>query len=64
MSIYQKYCREQLDEAGKLTGIQFDYPSDFNFGYDVVDAIAAQTPEKRALVWCNTEGEEHFFTFD
>lgn len=64
MSIYQKYCREQLDEAGKLTGIQFDYPSDFNFGYDVVDVIAAQTPEKLALVWCNTEGEEHFFTFD
>ena len=25
--------------------------------------MAEQTPEKRALVWCNTENEEHIFTF-
>ncbi len=44
----------------KLT---LDYPENFNFGYDVVDAIAKKTPSKRALVWCNTEGQEHSFSF-
>lgn len=63
MSIYQNFCREQFDASGKLIDIQFHYPENFNFGYDVVDAIAAQTPDKRAMVWCNTEGEERTFTF-
>ncbi len=38
-------------------------PEDFNFGYDVVDAWAKEEPEKRALVWCNEDGEERVFTF-
>ena len=63
MSIYQNYCREQFDEAGRLIDIQFHYPDNFNFGYDVVDAIADETPDKRAIVWCNTEGDEREFTF-
>lgn len=63
MSIYQKYSREILDEHGALQEITLDYPNNFNFGYDVVDAIADATPDKTAMVWCNTENEEHFFTF-
>ena len=63
MSIYKKYCTEQLDGHSRLTDIRFEYPENFNFGYDVVDAIAAQTPRKRAMVWCNALGEEHTFTF-
>ena len=63
MSIYQKFCREALDDRGNLQKLTLEYPEDFNFGYDVVDAIAEQTPEKTALVWCNTEDEEHIFTF-
>ncbi len=63
MSIYRNFCREILDEKGALKSISLDYPENFNFGYDVVDAIAAETPDKRAMVWCNTENEEHIFTF-
>lgn len=63
MSIYQKYCRESVDGSGRLESFVLDYPDNFNFGYDVVDAIAEETPDKRALVWCNTENEEHFFSF-
>lgn len=63
MSIYQKFCREIVDECGNLKRIQLDYPDNFNFGYDVVDVIAEETPDKRALVWCNTENEEHIFSF-
>lgn len=64
MSIYHKFCREMLDKKGKLLKLSLEYPDNFNFGYDVVDAIAEETPDKRAMVWCNTETEEHIFTFD
>ena len=63
MSIYKRYCEEVLSPEGELLDIRLHYPEDFNFGYDVVDAIAAETPEKKALVWCNTEGQEAIFTF-
>ncbi|MBQ8893889.1 MAG: AMP-binding protein [Clostridia bacterium] len=63
MSIYQKFCKETLDEQGGLKSIQIEYPVNFNFGYDVVDAIAGESPEKRAMVWCNTENQERIFTF-
>ena len=64
MSIYKQFCSEQFDENGRLSDISFDYPENFNFGYDVVDAIARETPSKRAMVWCNTEGDEKTFSFD
>ena len=63
MSISQLYCREITDANGTLTDFLLDYPFDFNFGYDVVDLQAKTEPDKRALVWCNVEGEEHIFTF-
>lgn len=63
MSVYKQYCNEIVDENGRLKKITLEYPDNFNFGYDVVDKIADETPEKRALVWCNVEGEEHTFSF-
>ena len=63
MSIYKRFCRETVDENGTLTDISLHYPDNFNFAYDVVDAIAAETPVKRAMVWCNAENEERSFTF-
>lgn len=38
-------------------------PDNFNFGYDVIDEYARLCPEKRAIVWCNSAGEERFFSF-
>lgn len=38
-------------------------PENFNFAYDVVDKYAKLAPNKRALVWCNDNGEEKTFTF-
>ena len=35
----------------------------FNFGYDVVDARAAEEPDRMALLWCNDHGEEKRLTF-
>ncbi len=63
MSVYKQYCKEIVDGNGRLKKITLEYPDNFNFGYDVVDKIANETPKKRALVWCNVEGEEDIFSF-
>ena len=62
-SIYQRFCTEIKDENGGLKKLTLNYPDNFNFGYDVVDEYAAFSPDKRAMVWCNVENEEHIFTF-
>lgn len=62
-SIYQRFCTEIKDENGGLKKLTLNYPDNFNFGYDVVDEYAAVSPDKRAMVWCNVENEEHIFTF-
>ena len=46
-----------------LTDFKVKCPDTFNFGYDVVDDIAENDPDRRAMMWCNPEGEEHLFTF-
>ncbi len=38
-------------------------PGDFNYAYDVVDVIAAETPDKTAIVWCDDKGNEASFSF-
>lgn len=63
MSVYQKYCHELTDENGRLIKFTLDYPENFNFGYDVVDLTAELEPDKRAMVWCGTEGDVLEFTF-
>lgn len=42
---------------------EFVIPENFNFGFDVIDAWAKTEPQKRALVWCNPQGDEKEFTF-
>ena len=63
MSIYRDFCEETFDEQGVLTEFRLKYSENYNFGYDVVDRIAAQTPDKTALVWCSATGEERIFSF-
>ncbi|MBO5236230.1 MAG: AMP-binding protein [Spirochaetaceae bacterium] len=38
-------------------------PEKFNFAFDVVDEYAKTEPNRRALVWCNDQGEEKIFNF-
>lgn len=42
---------------------KINVPENFNFVYDVVDAIAAEDPDKSAMVWCNDKGDEAKFSF-
>ena len=62
-NINLRYVDETYDENGVLQTYSVHYPETFNFAYDVVDDIAINDPERRAMVWCNPEGEEHVFTF-
>lgn len=59
----QQFFQETFDDQGRLTQVEAVYPADFNFAYDVADAIARETPGKRAMVWCNGAGEERTFSF-
>ena len=63
MSIYKQFCEETVDENGRLTAFSVRCAENFNFGYDVIDALGASEPERRALVWCNTEGTVKTLTF-
>jgi acetyl-CoA synthetase len=38
-------------------------PENFNFAFDVIDVMARETPDKRALVWCDDLGGEKIMTF-
>jgi acetyl-CoA synthetase len=61
-----------LDEfaPGKFTSYEDFYknfrlkvPENFNFGFDVVDAMAKKAPEQTAVVWCDDKGAENKFNF-
>lgn len=43
--------------------MKINVPENFNFGYDVVDAWAAEQPDKNALLWTNDKGESRQFSF-
>ena len=38
--------------------LEFIIPENFNFAYDVMDAWAAEVPDKLAILWTNDQGEE------
>lgn len=43
--------------------MQVKVPENFNFAYDVLDEWAKNDPDRKAVVWCNPEGEEKTLTF-
>ena len=43
--------------------LEFIIPEHFNFAYDVIDAWAAEEPDRLALLWTNDEGVERRATF-
>lgn len=65
MRIFEKYSttgfKSYEDFAANYKTI---VPENFNFGFDVVDELAKEKPDKRALLWTNDNDEERTFTFD
>ncbi len=61
--LYKKFSTTTFDKNGELASFTLHYEDNFNFAYDVVDAIAAEEPSKRAVQWCDENGNEKMLTF-
>jgi acetyl-CoA synthetase len=62
-NINLRYVIETYDETGFLTDFKLKYPDNFNFGYDIVDDIGTNDPDRPAMLWMNEEGYKRLFTF-
>ena len=54
-------CKE--DAKGRLLDVAFKNTDKFNFGYDIVDALAEKYPEKLAMIHLDAQKNERRFTF-
>ncbi|MBO4631548.1 MAG: AMP-binding protein, partial [Lentisphaeria bacterium] len=61
--IYQKFMSETLNAEGHLQAVKFHYPENYNFGFDVVDALAAKSPDKTAMIWVDRHHNARTFSF-
>ena len=61
--IYRKYFDIEENEKGTPTTIKFKNTENFNFGFDLVDAIAEREPEKLAMFHISKDKTERRFTF-
>ncbi len=61
--IYHKYIDTVEDENGTPTSIKFKNTENFNFGFDLVDALADREPDKLAMVHIGADKTERKFTF-
>ncbi|MDR0977576.1 MAG: AMP-binding protein [Endomicrobium sp.] len=60
----EKYAKINFDSYEDFVeNCKIKVPEDFNFGFDVVDEIANSDPDKKAMIWCNPEGDEKIFSF-
>lgn len=61
--IYEKFVKTEFDANNRLTKIGFIADENYNFGFDVMDALAEKTPDKRALLWLSKDKDVRNFTF-
>ncbi len=61
--VCEKFVETFEDENGSLKDIKFKNTDTFNFGFDIVDGIAAKYPDKLAMLHVSRNKEERRFTF-
>ncbi len=61
--VWEKYVVPVEDEKGVLKAISFKNDDEFNFAYDVIDALAEKNPDKLALLHIGNDKTERRFTF-
>ncbi len=61
--IYQKYIDVVEDKNGTPTSIKFKNTEKFNFGFDLIDALADKDPEKLAMLHISKDKTERRITF-
>jgi len=65
MSLLDKYLPRKEFESYEdfYKNYAVNIPENFNFAYDVIDALAGEKPNERALQWCDEKGAQASFTF-
>ncbi len=61
--VYRKFIIPTENDQGALEKIAFQNEEQFNFAFDVVDALGTDKPEKLAMVHVSNDGTERRFTF-
>ncbi len=61
--ICEKFVKTEEDENGSLKKISFPNRETFNFGFDIVDEIANNYPDKLAMLHIDKNKVERRFTF-
>lgn len=61
--IFHKFVKVREDKHGRLEDIKFCPPQNFNFAFDVVDAVADKNPDKRAMLWLSKDKQVRDFSF-
>ncbi len=61
--VCEKFIHTRTDDNGALKSIEFTDEDSFNFAFDVVDAIAEKSPDKRALVHLDKNKKETVMTY-
>ncbi len=61
--IYQKFIDVKEDENGTPTSIKFKNTENFNFAFDLIDALADKEPDKLAMLHISRDKTERRFTF-
>ncbi len=61
--IYKKYIDVEENEVGTPVSIKFKNTENFNFAFDIADALADRDPDKLALLHISCDGKERRFTF-
>ena len=53
---HERWIKETFDGDGRLTAFRYTYEENFNYGYDVVDRLGEEYPERLAIIWENDRG--------
>ena len=51
MQLYKQFYEEEFNDDNTLKSFRLRFEENYNFGYDVLDRMAAKAPEDTALVW-------------
>ena len=61
--IYHRFIKTEVDENGTPTSIQFQNIDNFNFAFDLIDALAEREPDRLAMLHVSKDKTERRFTF-
>ena len=61
--VAEKFVTCETNEVGVLSAVHFQHKEEFNFAYDIVDAMAEKCPDKTAMIYVDVNHKERRFTF-